>query len=371
MRVALLALLLAAIGLALFLVDRVPVDPGGEGSGDRPVVEETLPPEPAAPDDEAARVTPDETARAGAELPVRDMTPPSEREPIPLADLDPEKMRPFEGFVLMRQEDGPARTVRAGYFDLEIVRFGHRYPQRVDLENGRFAVEVPDDARVSLGAGRFDGTIAHFEKPAGLFDPPSVEYGLEATPTNLVTLVVRDGPSGAPLGEVRVERGATAKSARIGEARDTGREPLVASSPSPVLLPHLRAEGPVWLRISAPGYATTSELVDPRRSAEREVLLWPAADLDVQVTGPGRAKLKSLVLTRSLPRGETMHVGTFSRTEGSEEPDGLHFAVRGLAARTHTLSAKGFDKLGRMRELGKATVELGAGELGSVQLYLP
>ena len=112
MRAALLALLLAAVGLALFLVARVPVDPGEEGSGDRPVVAEALPPEPAAPNDEAARVTPDETARVGGELPVREMTPPSEREPIALADLDPEKMRPFEGFVLLRQEDGPSRTVR-------------------------------------------------------------------------------------------------------------------------------------------------------------------------------------------------------------------------------------------------------------------
>ena len=212
----------------------------------------------------------------------------------------------------------------------------------------------------------------HFERPEGLFDIPTTEYVLEAIPTELVTFVVRDD-SGEPLEHIQVARAPEGTAAWLGERAEKTHKVIVSDSPSPVLLPYVRAEGPVWFHISSEGFATASLLADPRKSGDYEVRLWPAAELDVRLNGPGRSAVHSVVLAGAVTGSELRHTATFAVQDPSAEsgPDGLTFPIRGLSARPHTVTAKALDKYGRMSDVAEVRVELEPGERHTVELFVP
>jgi len=365
--IALLAALLAALLIGLWFV--------GDGSG--PAREEA--PDaarPGAPGDSgvAASTPADIAALPGPDAVDEGATdggPEGAREGIP--DLPPERLTAFRGAVVLQPSEAE-RTVEAnaGRFDLEVVRKGQREQVVVPIVGGRFSIDVPRDGRVRLGAGELDGAPVHFEEPVGLFAPADLDYLLVGVPSERITLDVVDGATGAPLDGVTVTRtGSSDLPLRLeGAPRADRGDRLAAGAPSPVELPRIDADGPVWLHVGAEGYATTALLVDPRASERREVRLWPSADLDLALAGPRRTEVRIVVVTRVPQGGAAAHAGTVDVTGPAIErlPSTNVARLRGLAAVRTRFEAKGFDARGRVVDLGSVEVDLGPGEMKRAEL---
>ena len=119
-------------------------------------------------------------------------------------------------------------------------------------------------------------------------------------------------------------------------------------------------------------YAASNVLVDPTRASEKEVALWPAADLSIRVTGPGRSQLKWIVLFLEGGPGRRAKAAIFSRSAQGviEGADSTTFPIVGLPGAPHRILAKGRDGRGRTVDLGSRQVELGANEAKRVELRL-
>ena len=299
--------------------------------------------------------------------------PGADAAPRGIPDLPPERLTPFRGTVLFQRSEAEAVVqANAGHFDLEIVRKGQREEATVEIVGGRFSIDVPRDGRVRLGAGELDGASVHFDEPVGLFAPADLDYALVGVPSERITLDVVDGGTGARLERVSVTRtGSSDPPLRLEGAPESGRgDRLAAGARSPVELPRIDADVPVWLHVGAEGYATTALLVDPREAARREVRLWPAADLDLALAGPRRTEVRIVVVTRIPRDGAAAHAGTVDVTGPAIErlPSTNVAHLRGLAAVRTRFEAKGFDARGRVVDLGAVEVDLGPGEMKRAEL---
>jgi hypothetical protein len=145
---------------------------------------------------------------------------------------------------------------------------------------------------------------------------------------------------------------------------------VIDRATAPIVLPWMNAQGPIWLRVSAPGYAASNVLIDPNRASEKEIALWPPADLTVRITGPGRTQLRAIVLFLERATGRRAEAAIFTRSLPGvvEDADSITFPVVGLPGAPHRIVAKGYDGRGRAVDLGETRVELGANESREVVL---
>lgn len=280
-------------------------------------------------------------------------------------------LRSFHGIALIQFKSELIRESASGTLEIDVIGSGARRRVQGIVAAGQFDVEVPVNARLVLCGGEFDGHEVYFEKPKGPFDPTDDQYALVGMVAPRFQLIVRDGITGSPLRSASVHRANDVTSAWLEGEPFTGEE-VTVDQPSPITLPFIDTKRPVWLRVSAPEYAGTHVLVDPREDGEREVRLWPSANLSVRVTGPGRNRLKMLLAARLDPSGQKLHAATLSITDPNiaRGPDSITFPIRGLAGVGHVLVARGFNAKSQVIELGQIEVSLGPRDAKSVEFRL-
>lgn len=368
---ALLAALAVASAAGLFAFLRAPGAPPPQDASPEQPATGPRPETPPASDPPPADTTPDPLPS----IDTPDPDPDAARSEQPADSTEPTggPTRPFRGIVMTQPEGQRPVQALSGTLHLELLQGGSRTPLDIELPGGRFDAEVPLRARLVLLGGEVDGTRVRFEAPRGPFDPVPQDYALVALPIPEIRLVVREGGQGVPLSSVTVTLADEPTSCWLGDqtAAPT-RTPLAKDTPSPVLLPHLDAGHPTWLRVSAEDYAATHVRVDPRKPQTKEVRLFPWAELDLRIAGPKADQVRMIVLGRIESETSKPHVATLERRHPAVEkgPSGVTFPIRGLAALPHEVVAKGYDGKGRTFDLGSTRVVLEPGVRKSLELRL-
>lgn len=280
-------------------------------------------------------------------------------------------MRSFHGAALIQFKGELIREAAGGTLELDVIGGGAKTRIQGNVAAGEFNVQVPVNARLILQGGELNGHDVYFEKPKGPFDPTDDHYALVGMVVPRFQLTVRDGLTGTPLRTASVHRAADVTSAWL-EGGSLAGDEVTVDQPSPITLPFIDTNRPVWLRVSAPDYAGTHVLVDPRDDGDREVRLWPSAELTVRVTGPGRHRLKMLLAARLDPSGQKLHAATLSISDPhiQKGPDSITFPIQGLAGVSHVLVARGFNAKSQVTELGQIEVSLGPRDTKSVEFRL-
>ena len=364
MRAAVFVILTAALLGLLMFVNR---NPGGDlgnpdTSGDpdpQPIDVQPEAPDATGPD----RVEP--LKNEGDDPPPGDVR--SEAEPDAMVG----PMRSFHGTALIQFEGQLIRQSAGGTLEIDVIGGGARTRIEGVVAAGHFDIEVPVNGRLILCGGELDGHEVNFEKPKGPFDPTDDDYALVGLVVPKFRIIARDGITGAPLRSASVYRAEDASSAWL-EGGDFAGEEVITDEPSPITLPFIETNRPVWLRITAPEYAGTHVLVDPREDGEREVRLWPSANLTVRVTGPGRNRLRVLTAARLDPGGDKLHAATFSMTHPQIQrgPDSITFPIHGLAGVGHVLVARGVNPKSQVVALGQMEITLGPRDDKTVEFRL-
>ncbi|MEM9379447.1 MAG: hypothetical protein AAGB93_05800 [Planctomycetota bacterium] len=320
----------------------------------------------------------DETDRAELPQPAVEPEPEAARAPSP-APVAPAlapraedlRMSPFRGSVLLQRDGDPPVGVSLGSMTYDVLLRGRRESFEVEIAGGRFEAEVPSIARVLLTGGVFDGETVRFPGLEGPFDPTDDDQVLVGSPFPRIVLRVVDGGQRSPLSDVTVRIADSSTAALLQDEPDDGRV-HVSGAASPVALPWLSSEGATWLRVSAPGYAAATVMVQRERATEKEVELWPPADLEVRVTGPGRTRLRAVVLLMESSEERRGQSAVFSRTRAGvmEDAEAIVFPVRGISAGPYEVVAKGYDGAGRAVNLAGKRIELGANEARTLDLHV-
>lgn len=365
----LLSAIAAAIALTVFGLRArdtpAPSDVNATGRGvDRSPIEGSAGQEQgSSPSPLTAPSNPDSTPRGQAD---------TDKERIPVVTIPTAPVRSFHGAALIQREGELLSQAESGTIELDAVYRGARKRFIGTIEQGRFAIDVPRVARLVLVGGQFDGDEVHFDDPKGPFDPTDDDYALIGVVTPSYRLIVQDGGQRSPLRDVVVRRADDATSATMGDIKASG-EVVLDDGTSPIKLPHIDVRRPVWLAVTAPGYAATHVMVDPRKTGEKTVNLWPSADLSIKVTGKGRGRLRVLLLTRDEGNGVTPHAGTFgiSSPGVKTNPSDITFPLKGLAGIPHTIRAKGYDRRGVTVDLGEPLhVDLGPNDGRTIEFRI-
>ena len=268
-----------------------------------------------------------------------------------------------------------------GTVEFSMLHNGQTVGVKAEVNQGRFSVEVPERCRIHAHGGRLE------EQPVRILDADapfsldsSLNYTFVAEPVPVQRLRVLGGAQRVPLTNVTVriaENAITATMGGIAPGNATPDATIVTDAASPIELPYLRSKRLVWLHVSADGYATTAQLVNPKEPAEFEVLLWPSAALTVRVTGPQRDRLRAITFHRHEPSADGQssskrHFATFDmNTPGiTSDPDATIFALENVPALPLSIWARGLDKRGREQQLGTVSVELGPDQTGRIELRL-
>jgi hypothetical protein len=160
------------------------------------------------------------------------------------------------------------------------------------VENGRFRVELPEQAMLMPVELVLDGRPAMLDAPIGNLRVPTDEpVTLFAHWPEDTRLHVLDLETRAELEDVTVALGST--SGRRPLLPDAWSKMVFASAASPIELPRAQ-EYESEYRVSSPGHAWARAVLLRSDSGAREVLLAPAGDLEVELTGaptPPRAQL--------------------------------------------------------------------------------
>ncbi|MEM9798766.1 MAG: hypothetical protein AAGA20_00485 [Planctomycetota bacterium] len=323
-----------------------------------------------------------EIGRARPESP----RPPEPQDEVPLAAPAPEADEPtptvaaprvtyardsvmqrFGGYAMLQREGGPPIEAATGRIDFETVIRGQRDLVRADVLRGRFDVEIPAVAFVDVASATLEGNRVRFPSIPPQYDPDESDVVLVGVPFPESVLRVVDGGQRSALGSVTVRR-ASGPSAPL----DDAGEVVVREASAPVVLPWIETAVPVWLSVSAPGYAATNVLVDPTVAGDREVALWPSASLTVRVTGVGRSRLRTLVLFREESDERTPVAAMLEPEHGDARgvSGALVFEIPGVAALPHRILAKGVDGVGRTVDLAETRVELEPGQQRDVALRI-
>ncbi|MEM8709891.1 MAG: hypothetical protein AAGG01_02985 [Planctomycetota bacterium] len=373
---ALVLLAFVAAASALFLLAKGDSGVAEDGSGAVVNVPLESSANAAAPATDDAALSPAEIEPpSGEESPTvesgeRDA---SREEAASFAGLD---LVDFHGTAMVQPKGERPYTAARGSIEISIINRGQLVPLSIPISGGRFSVEVPQRARIRVEGGRLEGQTVRFlgfEKLFTLNEEQNYAFIGEPIPVNL--LRVFEGTQGIPLASVTVRQSVDAH-----VARHVGEEPVgeivVEGAASPIELPYLPAQHPIWLHVSAAGYATSAILINPSKTAEHDVTLWPEASLVVRVTGPGRGQLKALLMHRIEPATESTgkpskrHFATLSRPHPgvAVETDAIVFTIEGVPALPLHLEARGFDARGRETLIGEGTAEVGPGERRTVEL---
>ena len=283
----------------------------------------------------------------------------------------------FHGSALLQPKGQRPYSAVRGTIEIAILNNGRLVPMSVEVNQGKFSVELPDRCRVRIQGGQLEDQAVRFfgsEVPFTL--DAEQDYAMVGEPIPVNRLLVFEGTQRIPLANVTVRTGTDGVTARMQGAAPVG-DVLVADAASPIDLPYLAAKHPVWLHVSAEGYATTALLLDPQKANKKEVVLWPSATLTVRVTGPARTRLKALTLHRHEPLAggqnpTKRHFATLDvNSPGiTTDADATIFQLENIPALLLTVEARGFDKRGRDTLLGTTSVELGTDQAGLVTLRL-
>jgi hypothetical protein len=290
----------------------------------------------------------------------------------------------FEGDVYLELE-GPALLPGVnGHFRLRLLVGGAFEELEVPVVNGRFSSSVPDRSLLTLLEGELNGEEVRFAESTKAFEPRPSRMALVGRPRPNQTLRVLAAGTGADLADVTLREVdgpggaqlAAGPRAGAGEARPAPAAPLLTGATSPVRVPWVATRRPLWLEVSAPGYAPARALVDPRASGERTFELLPAAGaLTVHVTGPGRGRVEGLVLQRIEADDRRPIAAHFVCTpQGPTAPDPVVFEVEGLAAARHGVRVTRLDRAvmgGVVRDLAASEVDLLVGASARLVLVVP
>lgn len=281
-------------------------------------------------------------------------------------------MMPFRGEALIQREDDRPRPVTVGTLSMEVWLRGGVESIEAPVANGRFEAEIPSTARVKLTAGTFDGERVRFPGLERPFEPSEDDHAIVGIPFPTNVLRVVDGGQRSPVTGVRIRRAANETAPLLAGQVDEG-EIVVDDGVAPVILPWIDSPSPVHLRVTAPGYAPATVLVDPSTESDKEVALWPSADLVVRVTGEGRDMLRALVLLREEGGKRTPIAGMFRPNDPGVKRDGTQivFDLKGVAGLPHRIIAKGYNGKGRTIDLAETRVQLGPGAARDVRLSVP
>ena len=282
-----------------------------------------------------------------------------------------DRLRLFEGEVLLQVKGALPSPVKIGSFQLEIMTSSVSREVEVKVSSGRFKVEIPDRSRVRLRGGMFNGERVRFEGLGHAFTPVESPYVLVGSPFPLNRLVVRDGPTGAHLSGLRITRAPGMSPASL-RGQTAGEEVVLKDASSPVDLPWIESQAPLWLRVQADGYAPMTAWVDPDQERTRELLLWPEAELTVRVTGEAREAVKVIALFHDAGEGRTIAGGLIERRAQGVTSDGdaWVFDLVGLPALPTEVVVKGFDLRAQPVDLAKTSVSLNPGGRHTVVLRL-
>lgn len=273
-----------------------------------------------------------------------------------------ERFRAFDGEALLQIGDAVPSPVKVGSFELEVLTRGASQPVEVEIQGGRFSVQIPERSRIRLKGGLFNGQRVRFPGLGAAFAPVDSAYALVGTPFPLNRLTVLDGPSGAHLSSLRITLAAGQSPVTLRGQAD-GEEVLVEDASSPIDLPWIEARTPVWLRVQADGYAPMTVWVDPQQERSRELSLWSSADLLVRVTGDGREALKTLTLFHDAGEGRTIAGGVIERRAPGVGSDGEAWAfdLVGLPALPTRVMARGIDLKARPIDLASSKISMEPG----------
>lgn len=368
----------SALGALVWALRETGAPPAGtvaDGPLVRPVIEPQSDPQAAAVEGGAAPDTPlvEGAPQVTPRVPEAPPPPPLRGDPVELA-----------GDVYLELDGGALLPGASGHFRLRMLAGGVFEELVVPVAAGRFSCSVPERALLTLLDGELNGEEVRFARPTRPFEPrpdrmaligrgrPSytlrvVVAGTGADLTD-VTLREVDGPGGAHL--------VTGPGQGAGEARPTTPAPLLTGAASPLRVPWVDTRRPLWLEVSAPGYAPARALVDPRTTGARTFELQPAAGtLTVHVTGPGRGRLEGLVVQRLEAEDRRPIAAHFTGAPaGSEARDPLVFEVAGLAAARHLVRATFLDRArggGAVRDLASGEVDLLVGVQARLDLFIP
>lgn len=371
MRFAVLFLaVLVGVG-AFFLLTKGESSPSQEAETLAPLAPEGLGPE-LAPAEASAELT-----EAPAEGPKEIDAAAIETIEREEAGFSGENLVEFHGSALLQPKGQRPYPAVRGTIEIAILNHGRLVPVSVDVTQGKFRVEVPDRCRIRVEGGVLEDQAVRFLGTDGPFTlDAALDYALVGEPIPIQRLRVFEGTQHVPLAKVTVRTGVDGATAQMTGGAPVG-EVLVAEAASPIDLPFMPGQRPVWLHVSAEGYATTALLINPLEAAEKDVVLWPSATLNVRVTGPARDRLKALILHRNEPaaagqKPSKRHFATIgmNATGITRDPDAIIFNLENVPALPLTLEARGFDKRGRETLLGTTSVVLGTNQAGRVELRL-
>lgn len=342
---------------------------------------------PLAPQDEDLEAASEESTGFAEALPPE----PTQVEPAApdqgereAATFSGQNLVEFHGSAMLQPKGQRPYPAVRGTIEIAILNHGRLVPVTVDVNQGKFQVEVPDRCRLQIDGGKLEDQAVRFLGTSGPFTlDAKLNYALIGEPTPVNRLRIFEGAQRVPLAGVTVREANDGSTARMTGAKTVG-EVLVKDAASPIDLPYLPQEHPVWLHVSAEGYATTALLLKPQQANEKDVVLWPAATLTVRVTGRLRSSLKALTIHRHEPAVEgsagsqgngspsKRHFATFAMNAPgiTTDPDATIFSIENVPALPLTIEARGFDKRGRETLLGSTSVELGPDQAGTVELRL-
>ena len=306
---------------------------------------------------------------------------PELQDRVPAKSFTGAKLVNFHGSVLLQPKGQRPYPATRGTVEFSMVHNGQTVVVEAEVNQGRFSVEVPERCRIHADGGRLE------EQPVRILDADepfsldsSLNYTFVAEPVPILHLRVFEGTQRVPLAGITVRRATNGLTAIMGGVDPEGATPsktIVVDGASPIELPYLPNKRPVWLHVSADGYATTAQLVKPQEPGELDVVLWPSATLTVRVTGPARSRLKAITIHRHEPNTDGQppskrHFATFDiNTPGiTSDPDATIFSMENIPALPLTIEARGLDKRGRVRLIGTASVELGPDQNGRIELRL-
>lgn len=361
------------LGLAALFLFGQPGGPGDAGGPPEPVG--IAPAEPAA----AATTLPEASLEVVAPPPsaTEDLGPAPEAMTDRALELDfsHSTLVDFHGIVMLQPKGQTPYPAIRGTVEIAILNRGQMVPMTIEIQQGQFSVELPERCRIRVDGGRLEDQTVRFLG----FDGPrtldhTLPYALVGEPIPVNQLRVFEGTQGIPLPSVTIRQADDATTA-LSQGEAAVGQLLLEDVASPIELPFIDSDHPIWLHVSAEGYAATAVLVNPTEPATKDVTLWPSAQLTVRVTGPGRKKLKALILHRMEPaldgkEPSKRHFATFGmRTPGmTTDPDATIFTLVGLPALPLRLEARGLDERGRESLIGTAAVELGPSETKTVEL---
>jgi len=188
------------------------------------------------------------------------------------------------GRLVLEGLDGAERTDASGGMRIGVEHAGRFAWNAVDVDEGRFALDVPRGASLRFARLRFDGLAAIPDRET-IAAPGGGALELRARLVARPVLHVVDAATGAPLRDVEVRRRANWRAwgddIHPGDSDEVST--VTPAADSPIVLPAFDRRCAYWAR--AEGYAWGRITIEHETGGERTLQLVPSGRLDVRVAG--------------------------------------------------------------------------------------